>query len=191
MSGIADYSQIYLLLAFYGVFKAWNRAGGWPEAWYRLRGTNYHQFYVIMPNNKIIRPIVKDSDLEVHSPAKWSLKKGGDYVLAGNDCRFSNPHGAPSFLYIFDDSRPLPVMQTARDNASNPLPKMDPMLVRAGYHNKNLEKLNGLTDRGHAVRDSLLFLMVLIALLATFLTMYYSYNTTCAVHSLACVGAGR
>lgn len=182
-----DYSTIYVLFAGYVAFKIWSRAGGWPIAWYRIRGVNYLQAYIIGATTKVERPTIRFDRLEQHTPPsfKW---QGGDYVLGDNDHKFANPYGAPAYLYNFDDSRPLPIMKTPIDDKNNPLPKMDPLLVRAGYHNGNLEKLHGLTEKGHVARDSVVVLLLVVGVMAAILSAWYSYNATCAVHSIACAG---
>lgn len=161
-----------------------NKAGGFQIAYYRLRGISYHQIYMHLSSSKFDRFAVKDSDMEVFGPIIAFERNGANYILGGTDEMFLNPHGAPSFEYRWNDSRPLAQKDTLPFEQ-----RCDPKLIHAGLHNKVIEEFHGLTKRSGVARNSVIFAIVLFTMLLVFMTLYYSYNTTCAVHSLACVGA--
>lgn len=160
----------------------WNRAGGWPIAYYRLRGIDYFQAYVIQSNRKIARPTIKEKDIQHHSPAKFTWK-GGDYLIPTKDAeRFANPFNAPAALYEFDDSRPVPVFDRTA-------PKCDPLLIHAGFNNDLTVKFGRLGVKMKKADQAFLVILVMVAVMAAVLAAYYSYNAACAVHSPVCVGA--
>lgn len=110
--------------------------------------------------------------------------KIGDYILGDQDSMFLNPYGAPSFEYKWNDSRPLQVNKEYEDVGQ----RCDALLIHAGLHNKVISEFHGLTRKTSPAKNVLLFGMLFFTMLLVFLDVYYSLNTTCAVHSLACAG---
>lgn len=167
----------------------WNRLGGWPEGWYRLRGIDYLQDYIIGPTGKVERPFIKIKDLQVHSPAKFSYQASGspvsgDYVLGDNKCKIANPKGAPAYVHTFDDSRAIPIWD--RDS-----PRMDPALVHAGYKNDVLERRHKLNQPPQRLKWGLLGFFVVLTFILSFAALYYTIlygvNVNCALHTRACI----
>jgi hypothetical protein len=168
------------------IFFRWsiNRFGGWQIAYYRLRGIAYHQIYIHLSSSKFDRFAMRDDKMENLSPIIAFERHGGNYILGGNEEMFLNPYGAPSFEYQWNDSRPMKV------NMSVPMDqRCDARLIHAGLHNKVIAEFHGLNKKGSIARNGAIFAVVLLSMMIGFLTLYYSYNTACAVHSLACVGS--
>jgi hypothetical protein len=160
------------------------RFGGWQIAYYRARGISYHQIYIHLPSAKFDKFAFRDDKMTNFDPLIAFTRKGvGTYVLGDKDSMFLNPYGAPSFEYRWDDPRPLNVNQRELLND-----RISPTLFHAGLHNKIVAEFHGLTKKQPVIRNTLIFAVVLLTLLLVFLDVYYGYNTTCAVRSLACVG---
>jgi len=168
------------------IFIRWtiNKFGGFQISYFRLRGIPYHQIYIHLSSSRFDKFAIKDDNMEDLSPIITFERKGANYVLGGNEEMFLNPYGAPSFEYQWNDSRPMKV------NLSVPIDqRCDPRLIHAGLHNKVISEFHGLNKRIGVARNSVIFAVVLLTLMLVFLDIYYSYNTTCAIHSLACVGS--
>lgn len=179
----------------------WNAGGAWPEAWYRVRRISYRQFYIIAPNRRIIRPLVKESDLKIGSAARAEIQitkeKTGEYFVPtrGNEM-FNNPHGAPAGLYNWDDCRPNQVFGQEPDSFKAdgtlvPKAKVDPMLVHAAYKNDILERRHRLNIRGTFATPRFLAILLSLTLMFSLAALFYSYyfgiNINCAEHTKACI----
>ena len=188
------------LVFYFIVNAAWNAAGGWPEAWYRVRHIDYRQFYVIAPNRRILRPLVRESDLKVGGSARAEIQitkeKTAEYgVPTSADEMFNNPHGAPASLHNWDDYRPIPVFgrepnALTADGTSIPKAKIDPMLIHAAYKNDVLERRHRLNIKTSNLKWGIFGFMIVIAVILSFAAVYYSIyyglNNACALHSKAC-----
>src|SRR6266571_892958 len=180
--GLAGSPQIGLGVAFLFYFflnAIWNRMGGWPEAWYRVRGITYRQFYVILPNRQI-------------GPKD---KTGEYFVPTRGEEMFNNPHGAPAGLWNWDDVRPIPIFGREPDvvTASGvlvPKAKVDPMLVHAAYSNDALERRHKLNVKSGNLKwglfGTILLLSFILSFAAVFYTYYFGVNVNCALHTKAC-----
>jgi hypothetical protein len=179
---------------------AWNRAGGWPEAWWRVTNTAYRQFYVILPNRRIGRPLVKESDLKIGSAARAQIQitkeKKGDYgVPTEGDEMFQNPHGAPASLHNWDDFRPIPVFgrepdANKADGTTIPKAKIDPFLIHKAYENDLLERRHKLNQKTSNLKWGVFGFLIVVAVMLAFASVFYTYyfgvNVNCALHTKAC-----
>jgi len=202
--GLAGTPQMGLGVAFLFYFflnAIWNRMGGWPEAWYRVRGITYRQFYVILPNRRIGRYLMKESQLKIGSAARGEIQIGakdktGEYfVPTRGEEMFNNPHGAPAGLWNWDDVRPIPIFGREPDvvTASGvlvPKAKVDPMLVHAAYSNDALERRHKLNVKTGNLKwglfGTLLLFSFILSFAAVFYTYYFGINVNCALHTKAC-----
>lgn len=179
---------------------AWNRLGGWPEAWYRVTGTTYRQLYVFLPNRRIGRFLKKESELKVGSAARAELQitkeKKGDFMIPteGNEM-FNNPAGAPASIYNWDDVRPIPIFgrepdANKADGTTVPKAKIDPFLIHKAYENDLLERRHKLNQKSSNVKwgifGFLIALSVMLSFAAVFYTYYFGVNLNCALHTKAC-----
>jgi hypothetical protein len=185
MSAVAtypDYSGFaYALVLLYLAMKLWQRMGGWPEAYYRIRGWDYFAPYIFAANKRIIRKIIPAQKWTKTQPPffKW---EGGDYQIASKDNElFANPRNAPAGAYNYDDARPIPVFNRTDD-------KSPPQLINAAFSNNALERYHKLNEKKQSGKVAMEFLVLMLILLFSALAMYYSYNTACAIHSPVCVG---
>jgi len=178
----------------------WNRLGGWPEAWYRVRGISYREWYVFLPNRRIGRFLKPESELKIGSAARIELqltkdKTGDYYVPTRSDEMFNNPNGAPAALYNWDDVRPIPVFgrepdALAADGKLVPKAKIDPMLVHAAYKNDVLERRHKLNIRQGNLKWGIFGFLIALTLIFEFAVLYevvlYGINMNCALHTKAC-----
>ena len=178
---IVDPSQATILVILYFAYRTWSRGGGWPEAYYRLRGWNYFQEYFITESGKIERPVFKFSDVKHHSPSMIRWKRtGGDYQIGIDNARFANPHNAPAWLHRYDDSRPIPVNKVDGQ-------KCDPSLISNGFDDHSFEELNKTGQKGGLLqqnKSTVLFLLGIVGLIA--IDLWYNYNVNCALRTVIC-----
>lgn len=175
-------------------------AGGWPEAWYRVTGTSYRAFYIIMSNRRIQPFLKKDSELKVGSAARASIQitkeKTGDYgVPTEGDEIFDNPHGAPSSIHNWDDFRPIPIFgrepdAIKADGSMVPKAKIDSFLIHKAYENDMLERRHKLTVKSSKVKWGIFGFLIALTLIFEFAVLYevilYGVNMNCALHTKAC-----
>jgi len=178
----------------------WNRLGAWPEAWYRVRGITYRQFYIFLPNRRIGRYLKTESQLKIGSAARAQIEiakdKTGEYFIPSQgDEMFANPHGAPASLHNWDDSRAIPVFgrepyATEADGTLVPKAKVDPFLVHAAFKNDVHERRHTLNVKPGKLKwgifGFLIALSVMLSFAAVYYTVLYGINMNCALHTKAC-----
>lgn len=191
-----------IALPFYIFANAiWNRLGGWPEAWYRVTGTDYRQFYIFLPSRKIGRFLKKAAEIVGSAEGarvtiKVTKEIEADYgIPTRSDEMFPNPAGAPASLHNYDDYRPIAVFGREPDALKSdgtlaPKAKISPMLVHNAFLMEWLKNRAKLNVKQSNLRWGIFGFLIAVGVIFDFAILYYTVfygvNMNCALRTKAC-----
>lgn len=174
-----------------------NRFGGPQIAYYRLRRISYFIDYMRGPDKRYRRRIHKTEIIQKHSPAMFHYGRG-DYEVPESEAAI-DAQGANMWFHAWDESRCIPqYMDTVQETDPKTgetytitkfREKVPPEVIHAGFLAMAASAINiGNLDQEKTVNKLPFFLVpvLVIVLIAALVGVYYEYNTTCALHTLAC-----
>jgi hypothetical protein len=188
-SGTVLTGVFYLFFIGFIIFQ---RLGGYPEAWYRIRRIPYFVDYIRGPDKKYRRHSEPMAEMDTTGGiARWTLGKG-QYHLPDSEASLSN-NGAPMWFHQWDDARAVPqYMDTivgADGRASLQFrPKIPPSLFAAGMKSKVAidlhrdEKEPQKTEGFKWITVTLLVIGIVIMIGV----LYFEYSNHCGISPKSC-----
>ena len=175
-----DITYVYIaLFAFFIYRMIWNRLGGSPEAWYRIRKIPYFFHYTFGEDHSYDRCVHPWSIVEHHSPAMFTCKRG-KYVV--QDGAMARERGKPALYYNVNEAEPIQIFSWKKGG------QIDPALVQSAFENKTVEEMHRL-GQGTDMRPWLILgIGLIIAIVVAGVAAYYGYDAHCALKPAACGG---
>ncbi len=173
-----------------------NRFGGPQVVYYRIRGIAYFIDYIRGPDKRYRRRLFRMSIIQKHSPAMFEYGRG-NYLVPESEAAI-DARGAPMWFHAWDESRCIPqYMDTVevmdekgeRYTKTEFREKIPPEVIKAGFLGMAASSINiGNLDAEQKPNKLAWYIvpMLLIITIAALVGAYYEYNTTCALHTLAC-----
>lgn len=174
-----------------------NRFGGPQVVYYRIRGIAYFIDYIRGPDKRYRRRMFPMSVIQKHSPAMFEYGRGS-YLVPESESAIDG-RGAPMWFHAWDESRPIPqYMDTIevtdektgeRYTKTEYREKLPPEVIKAGFIGMAASSINiGNLDMEKQPNKFPFFVVPILIIIAigVLVGVYYEYNTTCALHTIAC-----
>jgi hypothetical protein len=174
-----------------------NRFGGPQVVYYRIRGIAYFIDYIRGPDKRYRRRLFPMSIIQKHSPAMFHYGRG-DYQVPEAEAAI-DARGAPMWFHAWDESRCIPqymdtIEVTNEDTGERYTQtqfreKVPPEVIRAGFLGMAASAVNiGNLDQEKVPNKFPFFVVPILIIIAigVLVGVWYEYNTTCALHTVAC-----
>lgn len=184
-------AQTTILYLVIGSMFVINRLGGPQEAYYRIFRKPYFIDYIRGPDKRYRRRLFPMTDI-FGTPSQHKYGNGS-YGLPEGEAATS-ASGAPMWFHQYDEFRCIPqYMDTVVDEETGESitkfrEKMPPSVICDGFESKTVADIQRDTqpvEKNFPMWIMATGIIVIVILIAGI--MWYDYNTTCAVHSAACV----
>lgn len=188
---MVDTLTIIFYVFFIG-FIIFQRLGGYPEAWYRIRRVPYFIDYIRGPDKKYRRHVDQMSAINTSSGLSlWPFGEGA-YNLPESEASL-NVNGAPMWFHAWNEMRAIPQYM---DTIVGPdgkehmeyRPKIPPSVIKAAFksqvakdiHREEQPKEGPSGFKWYTVTALGVGIIIMVALL------YFEYNNYCGLHPAAC-----
>jgi len=165
-----------------GLFLAWRRLGGWPEAWYRIGRIDYFSHHMFDASRKESRHVHRMDLIEVKSPAMFPCGKGRFH--ANEDARGMDT-GRPAWWYNEGEMEPIPMFTWKQSR-----PGLNPSLVQSAWEDKALEDFHRIGTAFNWKPWLLIGGGIVLVMIVSMVSLYYAHDASCSLHPAACSGGG-
>jgi len=187
-TGTALTGVFYLFFISFIIFQ---RLGGYPEAWFRIRRVPYLVDYIRGPDKKYRRHIEEMAKIDTSSGlAMWHFGNG-DYHLPESEASL-NANGAPMWFHAWDEGRAIPqYMDTVvgPDGKATLVfrPKVPPSILQAALKSKVAHDIHREEEapkvEGFKWATITLLIITIVIMIGV---LYFEYSNHCGISPKSC-----
>lgn len=188
-TGTALTGIFYLFFIGFIIFQ---RLGGYPEAWYRIRRLPYFVDYIRGPDKKYRRHVEEMAKIDTESGISLWHFGVGDYHLPDAEASL-NVNGAPMWFHAWDEARAIPQYmdtEVGKDGKARLVfrPKVPPSILAAGMKTKVARDIHRdeEAEKGPEGFKWSTTILLLLGIVVMVTVLYFEYNNYCGLHPHNC-----
>lgn len=181
-----------LFYAFFIGFIIFQRLGGYPEAWYRIRRIPYFVDYIRGPDKKYRRHVEQMAKIATDAGISLWHFGVGDYHLPDGEASL-NTNGAPMWFHAWDEARAIPqYMDSEVGPDGKPRrvfrPKVPPSILAAGMKTKVARDIHRDEEepKGPEGFKFLTIALLGIMIVVMVVVLYFEYSNHCGLSPKSC-----